>query len=283
MSRFAVLAFFALFLTLSCGSLGGDDSDDRARPAARPTAIPTPTVQVTNTPRPTLVRLLSLNTPVSGSRRSVPTIAPTRAPTAVPVASTAAQARNLLWGYLTQCVSFDPSKLEAVQVNKDWLVRVPLGGAQKYGAWQVGSTSGELVPYDPLAREWKAVVENECQTAALNSLLLPTPTFTPSPTFTPIPTPKPTPTPRPSPTPVLVVKSTSEAVATLWAHLVKCFPTLTTSNLESTLDPPSGQYVVKDKGTAVYGVWRVERLDGRVIADNSIARTREQTVQSGLC
>ena len=283
MSRFAVLAFFALFLTLSCDALGGNDSDGRARPAARPTATVTPTPEVTSTPRPTLVRLLSLNTPVSGSRRSFPTSVPTPAPTAVPVARTAAQARNLLWGYLTRCVSFEPSKLQAVEVNKDWLVRVPLSGDQKYGTWQVRSKSGELIPYDPLAREWEAVVENGCETQTLNSLLLPTPTFTPGPTFTPIPTPTRTPTPRPSPTPVRVVRSTTEAVATLWSHLVKCFPALNTSNLESTLDPASGQYVVKDRGTAVYGVWRVDRLDGRVIADNSIARTREQTVQSGRC
>lgn len=283
MSRFAVSVFLALFLTLSCGALGGGDPDLRARPTARPTDTPTPTPQVTSTPRPTLAPLLSLNTPVTRSRRGIPTTPPTRAPTAVPVANTAAQARNLLWGYLTRCVSFDPSNLEAVEVNKDWLVRAPLDGSQKFGTWQVRSKSGDLIPYDSLAREWSAVVENECQTQALNDLLLPTPTFTPSPTFTPLPIPTRTPTPRPSPTPILLVKSATDAVATLWAHLVTCFPTLTTGNLESTLDPSSGQYVVKDKGASFYGVWRVDRLDGKVIANNSIARSREQTVQSGRC
>lgn len=283
MSRFAVLAIFALFLTLSCGALGGNDSDAQATPAARPTETPRPTRQVTNTPRPTLVPLLSLNTPFSGSRRAVPTSPPTPAPTAVPVAKTASQARNLVWAYLSRCVSFDPSRLNAVEVNQDWLVRVPLDGSQEYGTWKVRSKSGELDPYDLIAREWRALVESECQTEALNKLLLPTPTITPAPTFTPIPTPTRTPTPRPDPTPVRAVKSTTDAIATVWAYLVKCFPTLTTSNLESTLDPASGQYVVKDKGTAVYGVWRVDRLDGMVNPDNSIARSRDQTVRSGLC
>lgn len=42
-------------------------------------------------------------------------------------------------------------------------------------------------------------MENECQTSALNSLLLPKPTFTPGPTSTRIPTPGPTATPTPTP------------------------------------------------------------------------------------
>ncbi|PKB66439.1 MAG: hypothetical protein BZY81_07210 [SAR202 cluster bacterium Io17-Chloro-G4] len=145
-----------MFLAVGCGSLGGD-SEGRARPAARPTATPTATPEVTSTPRPTFVPLLSLNTPVSGSRRTVPTTIPTRVPTPVPVANTAAKARNLLWGYLTQCVSFDPAKLEAVEVNQDWLVRAPLADKQKYGTWQVRSTSGTLIPYDPLAREFRNI------------------------------------------------------------------------------------------------------------------------------
>ena len=131
MSRFAVFAFFALFLTLSCGTLGGD-SDDRARPAARPTATTAPTIQATSTPRPTLVPLLSLNTPVSSRRNIIPTTPPRPTATSVPVAGSAAQARNLLWGYLTRCVSFDPSELEAVEFNQNWLVRAPLEDAQKF-------------------------------------------------------------------------------------------------------------------------------------------------------
>ena len=92
-----------------------------------------------------------------------------------------------------------------------------------------------------------------------------------------------TPTPTPTPRPTAVLRSTSDAVATLWAYLVGCFPALSTSDLESTLDPPSGEYIVKDRASNVYGVRRVNPDDGSISPDNAQARTKDRRVTGGTC
>ena len=145
------------------------------------------------------------------------------------------------------------------------------GNLQSYGIWSVDSASGVIQAHDALARDWSDIVESPCATAALSALLLPTPTFTPQPTSTNIPTPTP------------VLRTTGDAISTLWSYLVRCFTTLGTGDLESALDPSTKDYVVKDKGAINYGVWRVSASSGDIRPDNERARSRDATVRAGLC
>ena len=287
MTRLVLLAFLGIIVSFGCSAIGDGSGDQSDTPDVQLTNTPVPTAGATRTPRPTPTsRFNAQGAPIR--RAVVPrttaqapiSAASTLAPTPTPVARNSNQARNLVWGFLSQCVSFDPQDLGAIPVRDDWLVKVPSGAAQQYGTWKVNSVSGSFEAYDSLAQEWLSIVESGCSPESLQSLLAPTPTIIPPSTPTPPPTPRPT-TPSPTATPVL--KSTSAAVATLWAYLVKCFPTLATTNLESTLDPPKGEYIVKDKGSAVYGVWRVRATDGRISPDNDRARIRDQTVRGGRC
>ena len=270
-------------MSFGCGAIGDGSATQQTTPDVQPTITPAPTAGPTRTPRPTPTSRFSARA-TPAPRRSTPVFAaPTLAPTPTPVAKKPDQARNLVWAFLSKCVSFDPQDLNAVPVGDHWLVKVPSRARQQFGTWKVNSVSGNFQPHDSLAQEWLSIVESECSPESLQIYLAPTPTFTPSPTPTPTPTPRPTSTPVPSPTATPVLKSTTAAVATLWAYLVKCFPTLATSDLESTLDPPAGDYIVKDDGSAVYGVWRVRATDGRISPDNDRARIRDQTVRGGRC
>jgi len=265
-----------MLLSLGCGLLGGEETPQQV-PTATPTATPTPTLaptpQPTRTPRPTPTARARPSRSTSTPR---PTATPLATPTAVPVANQT-EARNLVWAHLSQCVSLDLQQLEAVPVREVWLVQIPSGRPQQYGIWKVESSTGDLKPHNLLARQWQSVIDSQCDPEELAALLPPTPTLTPQPT----PTSTPRPTPTPSPTPVL--RSTSDAVATLWAHLVGCFPTLSTNDLEATLDPPAGEYIVKDKASSVFGVWRVRTDNGSISPDNARARAKDQTVRRGTC
>ena len=283
MARYLLLTLLGTVLLVGCGVLGDDQAPPTAR-AARAVTRPTATLPPTATPRPTFAPRPTRGrtpgtaaTPRAASGTPAFRATPTPAPTSTPVAPTESTARNQVWFYLSQCVSFEPNELEAVQVRQDWLVKATVTGKQKYGIWSVSSKTGKIDPHDSLAQEWMEVVDSQCSTVGLARLLIPTPTFTPN------PTPTPTSTPRPVPTATAVVRTTTDAVATLWAHLVKCFSTLKTTDLTSTLDPTAGEYVVKDTSAAVYGVWRVRRDNGSITPDNDLARTRETTVSGGTC
>ena len=174
--------------------------------------------------------------------------------------------------------------------------------------------TGGLTPHDVVAREWQSFIESECSPEILETLFTPTPTLTPTPTPTPTPrptptptatpppptptpvptptptpTPVPTPTPTPTPTPLPLVTTAGDAVASLWAHLVKCFITLPITDLEARLDPAKAEWVVITRPGAItsagtsadYGVWRVDRQDGTISPENREARNRDQIVTRG--
>jgi hypothetical protein len=174
----------------------------------------------------------------------------------------------LVWVYLSSCVSFDPNDLDANEVGDEWFVKSRSAVLQQYGIWRVDSVSGDITPHDPLAGEWQSVLAGSCNAEEWGRLIIPT--LGPTPT-------------RPPPTPTPVVRNANDAVSVLWSYLVKCFPALSTTDLESTLDPASGKYIVKDKGLAVYGVWGVTPVDGRVTPNNNTARSRDQTVRRAAC
>ena len=174
-------------------------------------------------------------------------------------------ARNLAWAHLSRCASFDPKDLATYQVQSDWFIKALGDSTQQYGIWRIDSFSGQLNPHDPLADEWQEFLKSDCDPAIRTVLVMPTAT------------PKPF-----APTPIL--RTANEAINTIWAYLVKCYPTLKTSELEAVLDPAPGEYLVKERNSAAfYGVWRVDRFTGRISPDNVRARSRDIAVKTASC
>ena len=254
MAKYLIPFAIAVLLLTACG-LAADGATLSPARTPRPTRPPTPTYTPkptpTRTPRPTFALL-----PASGASASGL------------LANTTSEARNLVWVYLSRCTSFDPKDLDAYQVGDLWYVKANDGARQQYGIWRLDAATGDLSPHDPLAVQWLAFLDNACNASQRAQLVIPT--VTPTPT-------------RPPPTPTAVLRNTADGLNALWAYLVKCFPSLSTTDLESTFDAASGAYVVKDKGTTVYGVWKVDRSTGAVSPDNDRARSRDLTVRRGGC
>ena len=91
-------------------------------------------------------------------------------------------------------------------------------------------------------------------------------------------------TPTPVPTPVPAVKEITDAVTNLWAHLVKCAPAMTVSDIVATWNPVNNEWVVVTKaGVSVdYGVWSV-REDGSIIPENREAVRRNTEANLAAC
>ena len=83
-----------------------------------------------------------------------PSPLPTATPTvpAVPAVQTMNDARNLVWSYLGQCSSFDPSQLQVFLVQGDWFVQALPTSPQQYGLWKVDALTGGLTP--PPTMSW---------------------------------------------------------------------------------------------------------------------------------
>jgi len=246
-----LLLLVLLTVGVACGLTGRD-------PTPRPTRTPRPTLRPTftaaaPTPTPTLRPILPS---FLGGRTATPVTRSVQAGN---------DARNLVWAYLSRCVSFDPQDLVSYQVQNDWYVKAQLDSSQQFGIWKIDSFSGRLNPHDPLADEWQKFLDSNCNSATSSILVLPTQT------------------PRlvlPAP----VLQTSSDAINTVWAYLVKCFPDLKTTDFEAAYDAPAGEYLVKDKGSAnFYGVWRVDKTYGKITPDNDRASTRDFVVKTASC
>jgi len=291
-ARLALLLVLGLLLSLACGQSAEPTPRPTRLRVVRPTPLPTPTATPVPTarPRPTPTpRLVSAGTGVAPTpvrRADLLESATTEPlPTATPAAQTVEEARNLVWVYLTQCATFDPAQLDGYLIKDEWYVKATSKSSLQFGVWRVDATTGDLEPHDVMARQWQPYIESSCSPEAAKKLFSASPTPTPTVGPSPIPTrtPRPTNTPTPIPTATPVVPQTNDAVASLWAYLVKCFPTAELKDFEAVLDPVTKQYVVKDKDEIQYGVWRVNKTDGIITPDNVWARGRDQTVRSGTC
>jgi len=167
------------------------------------------------------------------------------------------EARNVAWVYLSRCTPFNPSQLAAYEVENDWYVQAPDAKKFFFGIWRIESATGKLFPHDVTARKWQPYVETGCDPVA-GLGVLPT-----------------TPTP--------IVPSTTDAVATLWSYLVKCFPNAELNDFKAVLDPVSDRYVVKDDDEIQYRVWRVDQADGVITPEDIHARRRDETIRGGNC
>ena len=249
-----ILFFLLLLATLcfACGLTSGPTpfpSTSTPRPTPPPTSTFTPVPTPTSTPRPRGSAFLPAGTPNP----------------ALFVIRSEAEARNLIWAHLSRCPTFDPRDLVSYQVQEGWFVKAQTESGQQYGVWKVSAFTGTVVPHDPLSDEWERFINSSCDPVTRSVLVLPT--------ATPMAV---------APTPIL--HSPTEAINTVWAYLVKCFPNLNTSDFESVLDTVQGEYLVKDKNDpAYYGVWRIDRFDGTIDADNERARVRDQVVKNNSC
>jgi len=190
---------------------------------------------------------------------------PSPVPTATPVIIDAAGAVAAVWSYLAQCSSTLSTETFDATFNPaqgQWVVITKAESATDFGTWAVDTATGSLQPYSGLSRQWDSVVKLRCDPEAMASLS--------------------TPTPVPTPTPA--VSEASHATTTLWSHLVKCAPSLLTSDLEATLNPAKGDWIVITKpGSEVdYGVWTI-RSDGNITPANGEAARRDQQARAGLC
>ena len=223
---------------------------------------------------------------------AVPTLTPDLQPTVVPsptataVAGDASQARDLLWVYLGRCLTLDPGDLAGRLVRDDWFVNASGESSRPYGLWEVDAVTGSLSPQDSLANGLDEYVKSECRSNFLPSALRPTPrpTSTPTPRPTPTTTPAPTPTAAPTPTPPPLIRSAEESVATVWSHVIPCFPGVSISDLEARLDPAQQNWVVIEKiGTDPrdFPVWTVEPEEGAISPQNEDARIRHLRIGRG--
>ena len=195
-----------------------------------------------------------------GGANLLPTAIPTNTPTPIPqaVVGSHEDARNLIWVYLSQCISFDVEQLQAELVQDDWYVKAASGSSQGYGIWRVNAVTGNLDTHDHAARQWKSYINSECDPEVPIAISTP------------------------APTPVLT--DSAQAVATLWTYLAKCYSDLPVADLEATWDPGKDEWVVITGPGAEtdYGVWRVQR-DAMISPDNFEARNRNEEVRAESC
>ena len=73
-------------------------------------------------------------------------------------------------------------------------------------------------------------------------------------------------------------------MATVWSHVVPCFPGVSISDLEARLDPAQQNWVVIEKiGTDPrdFPVWTVEPEEGAISPQNEDARIRNLRIGRG--
>ncbi len=292
MGKLFLLALLGFLLPLACGQsptatpLPTSTPVIAIIPDSSPTEVPVPTPTSRPRSRPPVAAFT-----IPATVAPVPTIRPTVAtapsqlvlPRASGLVESESEARNVAWVYLSRCTTFNPSQLAAYEVEEDWYVQAPDAKKFFFGIWRIESATGKLFPHDVTARKWQPYVETGCDPVAGLGVLPTTPTPTAKPPPTPTQTPRPTPTLTPIPTATPIVPNTTDAVASLWSYLVKCFPSAELKDLKAVLDPVSDQYVVKDDDEIQYGVWRVNQADGVITPEDIHARRRDETIKGGTC
>lgn len=192
-----------------------------------------------------------------------PSPAPTRipVPAATPVGA-ADEARDQVWAYLAQCISINVNELEARQIQGEWFVQAAGKSPDQYGLWKVDPTLGLVRAHNFRARQWQPLIDQNCTPGQFSEFFTPTP----------------------SPLENSEVLEATQAVTTLWATLVNCYPNMEIDDLQATLNPARGEWVVTARIdiSANYGVWGVAS-DGTVTPKNRQAQGVFEQLDSGLC
>lgn len=197
-----------------------------------------------------------------------PSPTPTEIPeVAIPVTAEATPAnseepRSLVWAYLTQCVSINVNDLEARQIQGEWFVQAAGDSPDQYGLWKVDPAAGLIQAHNIRARQWEPLINQNCTPGLFSGFFTPTP----------------------SPLLNSDISEAPQAVTTLWATLVNCYPNMEIEDLQATLNSAKGEWVVtaKTNVSANYGVWAVAS-DGTVSPKNRQAQGVFDQLDSGLC
>ncbi|HEU0021586.1 MAG TPA: hypothetical protein VFR55_07945 [Dehalococcoidia bacterium] len=216
-----------------------------------------------------LERVIAATEKLGAANADRPTAEPDPSPTptnipipAATVMATADEARNQVWAYLTQCVSININDLEARQIQGEWFVQAAGESPDQYGLWKVDPNFGLVQAHNIRARQWEPLVNQNCTPEQFNGFFTPTP----------------------SPLRNSEVTEAPQAVTILWATLVNCYPNMETGDLQATLDPARGEWVVTANTdvSSNYGVWAVAS-DGTVSPKNRQAQGVFDQLDSGLC
>ncbi|MDA0733062.1 MAG: hypothetical protein O2909_01565 [Chloroflexi bacterium] len=269
--RFSASLFIILLLSatllLACNPFNGDDEE--ALPGDEPTEETSPELAEVGLERIlTEVDQLEQADKETAAAEPEPSPTPTEIPAAaipVPTVTTPGnddQARNLVWAYLTQCVSIKVNDLEARQIQGEWFVQAAGEPSDQYGLWKVDPSSGVIQAHNIRARQWEPLINQDCTPGLFSGFFTPTP----------------------SPLLNSDITEASQAVTTLWATLVNCYPNMAIDDLQATLNSAKGEWVVTAKTniSANYGVWAVAS-DGTVSPKNRQAQGVFDQLDSGLC
>jgi hypothetical protein len=174
----------------------------------------------------------------------------------------AEEAIELAWAFLSQCVSLSVNELEARQINGQWFVQATGESPDLYGVWKVDPGSGSVEAHNIRARQWAPQINSECTQETFAQFYVATP----------------------GPPIGADITDAEQAMTSLWATLVKCYPTIQTGSLQATLNPARAEWIVtgKPEVTTNYGVW-VVRSNGEVVPHNRQAQGIYDQLDNGLC
>ena len=281
-----LLAVLGMLLVLACNPFGGDDEEASAdnseevvevnleRPS-QDTATGEGQAEASQPDQPSLdsgesqdvdpAEATQEPSPAAEDSESTePPAEPSSDETAVSPSSGAGaeEAIDLVWAFLSQCVSLSVDNLKARQINGQWFVQASGEDPDRYGVWKVGPGTGSVEAHNIRPRQWAPQINPECTQEDFAQFYVATP----------------------APPAGAGITDAEQAITSLWATLMKCYPAIQTGNLQATLNPASAEWIVTGKPeiTTNYGVWAV-RSNGEVVAHNRQAQGIYDQLDSGLC
>ena len=165
------------------------------------------------------------------------------------------QARNLVWAYISQCITFASNELEATQITGNWYVKGNSDATRDYGFWEIDAATGGVSPHDTRSRGWESAVAAKCSPDSLQAIAMRS----------------------------QIIPDAAGATASVWSFLVQCVPTLPRESLDATFDPAQGKWVVvtKPESNDDFGTWTVDAELGVLDPYTDVSRQWESVVRLG--
>ena len=176
-------------------------------------------------------------------------------PDAPVVVEDEAQARNLAWAHLSQCITFSADELEATLITGNWFVNGTAAASRDYGFWKIPSTSAMVSPHDTQAHGWESAINSQCSQESMAAL----------------------------PAQAKAIIGAEAAGTAVWSYLVQCVPDLSTEVFQSVLDPGRGRWtvVISPDQPNQLGTWLVAPDTGAVTPHTEPARLWDSAVRLG--
>jgi hypothetical protein len=144
-------------------------------------------------------------------------------------------ARKYLWVYLSKCITFATSDIEAVQLDGIWYVRGRLSSKHETGLWKVLDNGQAIEPYDQRAKDWLVTITGECSEEKMKVMTTPTP----------------------------VVTGSEYASSAIWSLIVGCVSELAKNKVHASQNPSNAEWIITTEEIFVealgresdFGVW----------------------------